>query len=255
MRRCVAILLVGLAALLPSSGQEKKKGVKKEEPSPAANATHARWYGHGFVYLTSSSGVRVAIDPYNEGPVQYKFPERLHADVVLISNESDDSSAGERLFGTPQVFRSITAIGINRANGVLFKGVQTFRDSRRGAQSGSNTTYVFTLDGVVFAYMGAIGHGLDSKQRQEIGQVDVLFLPIGSRNASVPDLKNIVRDTGAKIVVPIKYNTMKTGALDLRELDDFLEGLGPVEKIDGAEFEIRPSLLPKETTYYILKSP
>src|SRR5580692_9506435 len=33
-------------------------------PQPVPNGVNVHWYGHGFIYLTSSVGVRAAIDPF-----------------------------------------------------------------------------------------------------------------------------------------------------------------------------------------------
>jgi hypothetical protein len=98
----------------------------------SGEGAHLAYYGHAFVYLTSRSGVRVAMNPYTEGSVSYPFPKNLIADIVLISSEVSDHSGGQHLFGVPQIFRSLTGLGANRANGLPFKGVETYRDDGNG---------------------------------------------------------------------------------------------------------------------------
>ncbi|NJK92466.1 MAG: hypothetical protein HC904_11915 [Blastochloris sp.] len=64
-------------------------------PLKVGEGTLLTYYGHAFVYLTSKSGVRIAINPYAEGTVPYTFPKSLAADIVLISSEAGDHSGGQ----------------------------------------------------------------------------------------------------------------------------------------------------------------
>ena len=47
----------------------------------------------------------------------------------------------------------------------------------RGAERGRNTVYVIRLDEVVFCHLGDLGHELDTHQIEDIGSIDVLFVP------------------------------------------------------------------------------
>jgi L-ascorbate metabolism protein UlaG (beta-lactamase superfamily) len=243
----------------PEPNSKRATAVKESTPvvpEVKEPTTSIRWGGHAFVYITSSTGVRVAIDPFGMERVKYLFPVRLPADVILISSESEDHSAAERLFGAPQVFRSVTAVGVNRANGSLFKGVQVFRDSRRGTGANYSTAFIFSFDGLTFAHMGVIGDALDAKQREDIGNVDVLFLPVGNLNISVADLNRIAADLHAKIIVPISYKTEATGSMELRTVDEFLANqTNDVKRVDAIEFPVNRLLLPDKPTIYVLNTP
>jgi len=46
-------------------------------PMAVAGGVNVHWYGHGFVYLTSSVGIRCAIDPFGPDTVHYKFPRSV----------------------------------------------------------------------------------------------------------------------------------------------------------------------------------
>jgi L-ascorbate metabolism protein UlaG (beta-lactamase superfamily) len=224
---------------------------KPDPVAPPAPPLTVRYYGHAFVYIITTTGVRIAMDPYDEGTGTYQFPARLPADVVLVSNEADDHSGSARLFGSPQVFRSVTAIGRNNARGLYFQGVQTYRDKEGGAQHGTNATFVFQVDGLRFAHLGGIGHVPDSAQRAEIGKVDVLFLPVGNPDLSIVELNKIAADLGAKIIVPIKYKTQFTPDSALRSLDDYLAGRTNVKQLNASEFTLSPADLPATPTIYV----
>lgn len=246
-------------APLPGSrdNQVSKTDAADSDGKPAAaNSSDptsvVRWYGHAFIYVISSTGVRIAMDPFTRGTVKYLFPARLPADVVLISSSDDDHAAGEQLFGAPLIFRSYTAIGLNKANGSIFKGVAVSSQSRRDPNAGQCTAFVFTVDGVTFAHLGVIGDILDSRQRQDLGRVDVLFLPIGNTQLSIADLNGIAADLKAKIIIPITYKTDMTPDMNLRTLDEYLKGQKlPIKRLDKPEFLVDPALLPSQPTIYV----
>lgn len=236
-------------APIPAAASAPAKPVDEAASGPG---TLVRWYGHAFIYLTNSTGVRIAIDPFNRGTVKYLFPGRLPADTVLISSEADDHAAGEQLFGTPQIFRSYTAIGVNKANGMIFTGVSVNRDNRGGPNPNKCTAFTFSLDGVNFAHLGVVGSLLDARQRRELGRVDVLFLPIGNPLLTVADLNKIAADVQAKIIVPITYRTDFTPGMNLRSLDDYLRDQKlPIKRLDKSEFVINSNLLPTQPTIYV----
>ncbi len=212
------------------------------------------WYGHGFVFLTSSVGVRAAIDPFGPDTVHYKFPDHLTADFVLVTHESEDHSAADALFGNPLIFRSVTAIGLNRANGIPFHGIALQKDP--SGDGASNTAFLLTFDGVTFCYLGQISQPLLASEKDQLGHVDVVFLPVGLTTLSVSDMNQVATDLEAKIIIPINYKTELSGSLALRSLDDYLaQTKFPVRRFDSSEIVVSHAMLPAEPTVYLLKSP
>jgi L-ascorbate metabolism protein UlaG (beta-lactamase superfamily) len=227
-----------------------------ETPPPAnvPNGVDIHWFGHGFIYLTSSVGVRAAIDPFGPNTVHYKFPDHLTADFVLVTHEAEDHAAADELFGNPLIFRSVTAVGLNRANGIPFHGIALQKDPAGVALS--NTAFTLTFDGVKFGYLGQINQPLLASEKEQLGHIDVLFLPVGLTAMSVSDLNQVAADVGALVIIPINYKTDFSGYLPLRSLDDYLAQTKlPVRKFDSSEVVISRALLPATPTLYVLKSP
>jgi len=246
----------GTTRALPVNPAELTNAAPTATQMPVAvpGGINVHWYGHGFVYLTSSVGVRAAIDPYGPETVHNKFPVHLEADFVLVSHEAEDHSAAELIFGDPPIFRSVTAVGLNRANGIPFHGVALQKDP--SGQGGANTAFTLTFDGVTFCYLGQINQPLLGAEKQQLGHADVVFLPVGLNALSVNDFNQIVADLGAKIVIPINYKTDFSGDLILRPLDEYLAGNKlPVRKFDSSEVAISRTMLPAQPTVYVLKSP
>jgi len=217
--------------------------------------TLMQWFGHAFIYLTSDSGVRIAMNPFTADIFDYKFPPELPADIVLISCESADYSGGKELFGLPQVFRSAAGVGLNNANGLTFRGTATFRDPEGGKELGSNTVYSFQLDGIRYCHSGALGHTLDFRQRSKIGKVDVLFLSVGNPLFSNNMIRTVLESLQPKWVVPIAYRTEKSRGLQFRDLADIDFGPLPQETISTSQYVFQEETLPEAATLLILESP
>ncbi|MDX6766638.1 MAG: MBL fold metallo-hydrolase [Candidatus Methylacidiphilales bacterium] len=224
-------------------------------PAEPTEGTLARWFGHAFVFLTSQSGVRIALNPFTEGTVDYKIPDNLPAEIVLISSESSDHSGGQHIFGIPQIFRSLAGVGANRANGIPFRGINTWRDAEGGKRLGRNTVYVIEVDGLRFCHLGTLGHPLGSRDVSAIGQVDVLFLPVGTLDLSPREILRNAELLGAKWIVPITYKTPKNTKVDLRPLDAIDFTAFPVRKLDGSEYRFSAKTLPSQPTVLEWRDP
>lgn len=229
-----------------------------ENPTPppiAKEGTTFRWFGHAFAYLTSQGGVRIAINPFTEGTVDYPLPERLPADIVLISSEAADHSGGQQIFGIPQIFRSLAGVGANRANGIPFRGINTWRDAEGGKRLGRNTVYVVEVDSQRFCHLGTLGHPLSSRDIAAIGQVDILFLPIGTHELSNREILRNAELLGAKWIVPLTYKSARSPASDLRTLSEFNFGTLPTLPVPATEFIFNAKSLPEKPTVLLLRSP
>lgn len=225
-----------------------------DAPLAVPNGVTIHWYGHGFVYLTSSVGIRAAIDPFNPQVVQYKFPDHLSADIVLVTHEAEDHCAANQIFGNPLIFRSVMAVGFNRANGIPFYGVALQKDP--SGQGGANTAFTISFDGVRFGYLGQISAPLSSQEKEQLGKVDVLFLPVGLQTLSVPEFDQVARDLGARLIIPLNYKTDESGDIPLRTLDDYLSGTKfPTRRINTDEIVVTRDTLPAQPVLYLLKSP
>lgn len=284
MRRVFALglLIFAFAALLPVSAKPRKaKPVDPSELTNSAPATAAdtntapavppappapvlplavpgginiHWYGHGFIFITSSVGVRAAIDPFGPGLVHYKFPDHISADFVLITHESEDHGMADRIFGNPQIFRSVTAVGLNRANGTEFHGTSLQRDV--DGKGGADTAFTLSFDGITMGYLGQVSQPLNSQEKTQLGKVDVLFLPVGLPTLTVAQMNQIALDLDAKVIIPINYKTDKSGDVPLRTLDEYLSGTRfPVQRFDTDEIALKRDSLPSVPTVYVLKSP
>ena len=188
------------------------------------------WLGHSCFLLKSKDGLTVLIDPFQESEVGYVLPH-LEADIVIISHDHDDhnnvEAAGEK---ADVIFGPGEYISMERE----LLGVKSYHDDKRGRLRGPNTIFCFELDGIRVCHLGDLGHALSKKQIEEIGRVDLLFIPVGGiYTIDAATAGKVMEQLHPRIAVPMHYQTAALSFL-LEPVDDFLRGRehsGPQESL------------------------
>jgi|SRR5579862_620852 len=221
-----------------------------------------RWYGQGAFLLTGEK--TVLIDPFGDmserakssGMVwEYPAVEGVEADLLLITHEHFDHNHADAAVGSPAVIRS-TAGRLDSPVGEVV-AIASEHDAAAGTQRGPNTIFCFTLDRLRFAHFGDFGQpALRPEQREAIGEVDVLMLPVGGGpTLGGESAAAVVRALRPRAVVAMHYRTEKIGFLD--PPDAFLDALGAhVHRLDASEAELEPLLgTPDEPNVVLLAAP
>ena len=121
--------------------------------------------------------------------------------------------------------------------------VASEHDDEAGTTRGANTIVCFSLDGVRVCHLGDFGQrALRPEQREAIGEVDVLFVPVGGGptigGAAAAEL---VRSLAPRLVVPMHYRTPAVNFLE--PPDELLDALGaPVERLETSETDVKDLL-------------
>jgi L-ascorbate metabolism protein UlaG (beta-lactamase superfamily) len=200
-----------------------------------------RWYGQS-AFLIDGAEHSVFIDPFGamEGlsarGLQFDYPgiNGAEADLLLVTHEHADHNEVGAITGSPQVIRSTAGTFESPLGEVV--GIASEHDDVAGTMRGPNTIFCFTYDGLRVCHFGDFGQaGLRAEQRQAIGGVDVLFLPVGDGpTVGGERAAGIVRELQPRLVVPMHYRTDAVNFLD--PPDAFLDALGArVEKLSKSE--------------------
>jgi L-ascorbate metabolism protein UlaG (beta-lactamase superfamily) len=206
-----------------------------------------RWFGQSAFLLTGEQSV--FIDPFGDMSMaaarglEFNYPaiEGVTANLLLVTHEHGDHNGVESIGGDPVVIRS-TAGRLESPVGEVV-AVASEHDGAAGTQRGPNTIFCFSLDGLRICHLGDFGQpGLRTEQREAIGEVDVLIVPVGDGptigGAPAADL---VRSLAPRMVVPMHYRTSAINFLD--PPDAFLEALGArVEHLATSECSIEELL-------------
>jgi L-ascorbate metabolism protein UlaG (beta-lactamase superfamily) len=216
-----------------------------------------RWFGQAAVLLTGAGGERVFIDPFGEFPPEMLAARRertpdfrfdyapiadVEADLLLVTHEHFDHAGVEAVGGQPHTVRSTAGTFETPIGEVV--GVASEHDEVAGTQRGPNTIFVFSLDGLRVAHFGDFGQTeLRPAQRDAIGEIDVLFLPVGDGPTVGGDrAASVVRELRPRLVVALHYGNDAVSFLGPPE--PFLDALGAprVERLGASEAEAAPLL-------------
>ncbi len=218
-----------------------------------------RWHGQSAYTLTGAEHT-VTIDPFGVLPpetaarITFAYPPIAPhpAHLLLVTHEHRDHNGVEAVTGDPHVIRS-TAGRLDSPIGEVV-AIASEHDPYAGTARGPNTIFVFSLDGLVIAHFGDFGQaGLRPEQRAAIGDVDLVFVPVGGGpTIGAEAAAAIVRDLAPAYAVPMHYHTP---AIDFLEpADAFLALFDDVEHADGPEWTL-PSERPPAPRVVVLQPP
>lgn len=195
-----------------------------------------KWYGHASFLITTDQGTTIITDPYEPGAygggISYG-PISDEADIVTVSHDHSDHNYVAGLPGKPQV---IKGAGRHEAKGIIFEGFATYHDASRGSERGENTIFTFVADGIKVCHLGDLGHILTDKEVEEIGQVEVLFIPVGGFYTIDPDeAAKVVNQLRPKLTIPMHFKTEKCN-FPIVPVDQFLQGKKEVKRISDSSF-------------------
>jgi L-ascorbate metabolism protein UlaG (beta-lactamase superfamily) len=217
------------------------------------------WFGQSAFALSGSQSV--VIDPFDDmhalaaRGLEFRYPpiEGATADLVLVTHEHADHNGVGVVKGDPVVLRS-TAGTLQSPVGELV-AIASEHDDVAGTKRGPNTIFRFVLDGIRFCHLGDFGQpALRAEQRAAIGEVDVLFVPVGGGpTIGGTEAAALVRELAPKVVVPMHYRTPAVNFLD--PPDAFLDALDVrIERFERATVELE-RLLTGDTPVVALLAP
>jgi len=152
------------------------------------------------------------------------------SDVCLISLNHPDMNGFESVSRGDKEPFVITGPGAYEIDGLFIEGFLS--KSTYGGDERVNTIYKLTIDSINVVYLGAFGDDdLSNEAKEELGDVDVLFVPIGGDGVlEAQQAYKLAVKREPKIIIPIHYGNIgqKTA------LKDFLEE-GGAEKEKAVE--------------------
>lgn len=157
------------------------------------------YIGRSSVRVRAKEGV-VLTDPFTRGG-GYDLGKATAHIVTLSSDDARWNNTQGVKPVTERVF-VIDGPGEYEVGGVMINGIRTYRDKERGAERGRNTVYVLHLDDLTFCHLGDLGHQLTTSQIEELGTVDVLFVPTYSP-LQPAELTEVISQIEPRVVVPL----------------------------------------------------
>ncbi len=189
---------------------------------------------HGGQFFKITFGdITLAFDPISK---QSKLPAtKFGADIAFISLQHPDyngvdqvthgskapyvvKGAGEYEFG------QVTARGFGVKT--IYDGVERF-----------NNIFQVRLEDTNIVFLGALGSAeIDPKILGELGDIDILFVPVGGRNVlDVPAASKLAVKLEAKLIIPMHFDKTSLAAF-LKEIG--AEGVKPIDKLTIKKKEV-----------------
>jgi L-ascorbate metabolism protein UlaG (beta-lactamase superfamily) len=209
-----------------------------------------KYLGHSAFAITSDRGVKIITDPYGTSPDLTYREITESADIVTVSHGHFDHCNVAAVGGNPQVLRQAEA---STVKGIKFKGIISYHDDEMGRLRGNNIIFCFEVDRLRLCHLGDLGHRLDSKQKAEIGRVDILFIPVGGYyTIDAKTATEVCDQLKPELIIPMHYRTNK-GLPSIAGVDEFLRGKAKVKWLDTSQVEFRAGELPDGGQIMVLK--
>lgn len=215
-----------------------------------------QYLGHSSFRLRGRDGT-IVTDPYQRvGGLDIGRPS---AHIVTVSHQHPDHNNVAAVRPARERVVTLDGPGEYEVGGVLINGIQSYHDKQQGAIHGPNTIYVIHLDDVVFCHLGDLGHSLTKTQIEELGVVDVLFVPVGGGETIGPtEAIELISVIEPRIVIPMHYATAQLSFdLELLPIERFAHEMGLKEWTTEAKLTITPSSLPgdEDQTRIVIMEP
>lgn len=196
------------------------------------------WIKNSTFLIKNSIGKRLLIDPFN------KFNNlnisTLNANVITLSSPLNNLSLKKII--DPNI-KIINSYGSFNTEIGLIEGYTTFCDNFKGAKRGENYIYTYDIDNLKLCHLGYLGENLSDDLINKIGEIDILFLPVGGNiTLSGKEAYLLSKKISPKIIIPMNYRVNNSSFL-FHGLKDFSLLLKNFKKIHSKTFSISKETL------------
>ena len=164
----------------------------------------------GQCFKVTLGGLTLVFDPIAKGGT---LPaSRFGADMVLVSRNHADMNGIEEVTYGEKVPFAITGPGEYERQGIVVQGFLSYSGYglAKGQEKAVNTIYSVQLEDMTLVHLGALADAdLLKEARENIDDIDVLFVPIGGQGVLSPDdAHKLAVSLEPKIIVPMHWSGM-----------------------------------------------
>jgi len=207
-----------------------------------------RWHGHACFEV--SNGQVVVMDPHDGRSIGIP-PPRVKADIALVSHNHFDHNSVRSVKGNNT--RVYDKPGKFTDGKMEILGLQSCHDDVGGAKRGPVILFKFAMEGIRFCHLGDLGCIPGEAELSAIGEVDVLFVPVGNI-FTIDAVKawQVITAIDPLVAIPMHY---RVGGLSIsvKTIDPFIaEAKGKAEVINvGNVIEFDRQDLPEQLSAWI----
>ncbi len=147
----------------------------------------------------------VAINPISKDSKDFKG-SRFGSDIVLSTTNNSDYNGIEMASHGESVPFAITSPGDYEIKDIFIKGVMT--ESILGGKKYINTIYSLSIENISICFLGCMSNNkINTETRNEIGNPDILFVPIGNNDLLNPsDAYKLAVSLEPAVIIPMDYD-------------------------------------------------
>ncbi|WP_032123633.1 MBL fold metallo-hydrolase [Clostridium amazonitimonense] len=197
------------------------------------------WIGHSCFLIITSENTSILVDPFEGMDLDSLYEVYPTIDVVTTSHKHFDHS-----YIDP--FKSSSLI-IDEAKPYVFKdlkiqGYSSYHDDYGGLKRGENIVYTISTENFNLCHFGDIGHIPSKELIEKIGDLTVLFIPVGG-NTTLDGNKaySTTKLIKSNIIIPMHYKT-KNYLFLTEDASRFIVNIKNVIKHDSYELILHDSI-------------
>ncbi|MCC6780301.1 MAG: MBL fold metallo-hydrolase [Hyphomicrobiales bacterium] len=230
MENCPGLVASGTPKLMPAALR------------PVLNADQVRftYVGHSTFLIESPQLVRIATD-YNDYVRSPVLPD------IVTMNHAHSSHFTDR--PDPRIRHVLRGWGPTpeqpARHDITLKDVRVrnvptnIRDWRGGTERHGNSIFIYEMANMCIAHLGHLHHTLNQQQLNEIGRVDVVFVPVdGNMTLDLEGMIEVLQALKAPLMIPMHYFSTYT-------LHHFLDRVRQNWTVEISEI---PSMVVSKTT-------
>ena len=208
------------------------------------------WYGQS-CFKIQNKDITLITDPFDKSVGLRPFYGS--ADLVTISHDHFDHNNYSAIKNDPFVINSAGEFEIKK---VVVRGIDSYHDDKKGKERGGNVIYTIEIDDIRICHLGDLGQSaLINGQLEKIGQVDILFIPIGGVfTIDWKTASTIISQIEPRVIIPMHYKIpgVKGDLLKLDGVDNFRNdrGVSPKDAVD--KFSVKKKDLPQDESKVVV---
>lgn len=208
------------------------------------------WMAHSCFKVTLENGKVIVFDPYDES-VGYRAA-MITADIAVVSHSHKNHACLKNIVGNYTLVHEAKEYDIN---GVKITGYTLPGEDEK--LTTTNKIYKVEAEGVTLLHMGDIDKVPSEEFLKSLGDIDVLFIPVGGRfTINGEQAAEICKAMEPNIIIPMHYKTLFLG-LDLDTVYPFTDAAGRYfdrSHLVKTSFDITASNLKKRSRIIVMEA-
>jgi len=205
-----------------------------------------KYLGHSSFFIKGREA-KLVTDPFDPKITGLKFP-KTEADIVTISHHHKDHDNIEQISGNPLI---IDWPGQFERKGVRVTGFKSFHDKKQGSERGDNIFYRIE-DDLSVLHCGDLGFVPDDKFLDEIGEIDILLVPVGGTyTIDAGEAIQLIKKVEPTIVIPMHFQT--PGLKELAPISEFLKKIGAENVVPVPKLTVKKEELEEEMKVVVME--